>query len=67
MLEALGPHAVDDDVVVSVEDVLAGVILREEKKKSLNKKSWRFVLSGNHILIKLHFFPPPFLQKPTKR
>ncbi len=28
VLEALGPHAADDDVVVRVEDVLGGVVLK---------------------------------------
>ena len=28
VLETLGAHAVDDDVVVRVEDVLAGIVLQ---------------------------------------
>ena len=31
VLEALGPHAADDDVVVRVEDVLGRVVLKRKK------------------------------------
>ena len=56
MLKALGTHAVDDDVVVGVEDVLAGVIL----KVRLKKRKSSLVKGNSNEVIKLQNYVDSF-------